>query len=208
MVSPLDRRMSGLQIRRSSTLLLRDIRRVQGLRVTSPARTALNLAPRLSHSELTRVVNELRLVNRLQVHQLRDIVARNPRHPGAAHINELIGGSQREPTRSELENAFKRLIKRYRLPTPLVNVHVGGVRVDAYFPDHQLVVELDGKVAHGDDWKTTFEEDRARVVRVMAMTGIPTVRFTHDQTTRRHKQTAAQLKTILDARLLGEHGRP
>jgi very-short-patch-repair endonuclease len=200
LISPCDIRVSTLVVHRSKTLLRHDIRTVQGLRVTSPARAALDLASRLSMEELTRVVNDLRLINKLRVHQLRDVVARNDRHPGAARIKALIGDSQREPTRSELANAFQRLIKRYKLPTPLINVHVGGERVDAYFPDNQLIVELDGRLTHGDDWKAAFEEDRRRMVDVMLRTGIPTIRFTHDRTSRRHRETAAKVKGILDAR--------
>ena len=200
LICPRDVRRATLSVQRSTTLLQRDIRTVQGLRVTSPARTALDLAARLGIEQLTRVVNDLRVINKLKVHQLRDIVNRNPRHPGARRLTELLGDSQREPTRSELENAFLRLIKRYKLPTPLINVHVGGERVDAYFPDHELIVELDGGPAHEDDWRPAFEGDRARVVDVMAKTGIPTIRFTYDQTTRLHKQTAAKLKAILDRR--------
>jgi very-short-patch-repair endonuclease len=201
LISPLDRRVPGLTIRRSSTLLRRDIRTVQGLRLTSPARTALDMAAGVGAHELERLVNDLRHNNRLKVHQLRDVVARNPCHPGARPLIAVIGEAQREPTRSELENAFLRLCKRHRLPTPVVNVHVGGERVDAYFPDHELIAELDGKaVTHADDWRPAFESDRARVVRVMARTGLPTIRFTWDQITRLHAHTAADLRSILAAR--------
>lgn len=201
LISPLDRRVPGLTIRRSGTLLRRDIRSVQGLRVTSPARTALDLAARVGAHELERIVNDLRHDNRLRVHQLRDVVARNPHHPGTAPLTALIGRAQREPTRSELENAFLRLCRRHALPTPQVNVRIGGERVDAYFPAHELIVELDGRaVTHADDWRPAFEQDRARVVAVMARTGIPTIRFTWEQITRLHGHTAANLRSILDAR--------
>jgi len=201
LISPCDIRIKGLDVRESKTLLKRDIRTVQGLKLTSPARTALDLAARLTTDELTKVVNDLRVINKLKVHQLRDVRDRNPYHPGAAKLNRLIGDSQRQPTRSELENAFRRLIKRHELPTPLINTHVGGEEVDAYFPDHQLIVELDGGAAHADDWRPAFESDRARVVKVMASTGIPTIRFTWNQITRLQNQTAANLRAILDARL-------
>ena len=97
LISARDVRLSGLTVHRSSTLIQRDIRKVQGLRVTSPARTALDLAPRLTMDELDRVVNDLRHVNRLKVHQLRDVANRNPRHPGAQTLKQLIGDSQSEP---------------------------------------------------------------------------------------------------------------
>ncbi len=83
LICPRDVRLATVSVHRSKTLLRRDIRTVQGLRVTSPARTALDLAALLTINELTRVVNDLRVINKLKVHQLRDIVNRNPRHPGA-----------------------------------------------------------------------------------------------------------------------------
>ncbi|MDE3133653.1 MAG: type IV toxin-antitoxin system AbiEi family antitoxin domain-containing protein [Acidobacteriota bacterium] len=208
LISALDRRPAALTVHRSGTLLKRDIRRLQGLRVTSPARTTLDLAARVGEQELTRIANDLRHTTKLTIPQLRDVTARNPRHPGTKPLLAVIGIAQREPTRSELENAFLRLCRRHRLPIPLVNTKIGGEDVDAYFPDHQLIVELDGRaVTHADDWRPAFENDRARVVRVMAKTGIPTIRFTWDQITRLHKQTATQLNTILEARLQGMRRR-
>ena len=207
LVSACDSRPAGLIVHHSSTLLKRDIRVVQRLRVTSPARTALDLAARLGTDELTRAVNHLRVSNQLKVHQLRDVVQRNRHHPGAAHLRQLLGDTQAAPTRSELENAFLRLVKRHKLPTPLINTHVGGAEVDAYFPDHQLIVELDGGHAHAEDWRPAFEGDRARVVDVMAKTGIPTIRFTWDQITRLHTTTAAKLRTILEVRLRAQPQR-
>jgi very-short-patch-repair endonuclease len=207
LISPRDIRLTGLIVHRSSTLIQRDIRKVQGLRVTSPARTALDLAPRLSMNELTRVVDDMRHVNRLKVPQLRDVASRNPRHPGSQKLKRLIGDSQKEHTRSELERAFRRLIKRHKLPMPLINVHVAGERVDAYFPDHQLIVELDGGLTHGNDWRPAFADDRRRGVDLLLKTGIPTAHFTWDQITRLHNETASKLKQILDTRRSGAQSR-
>jgi very-short-patch-repair endonuclease len=202
LVSARDVRLQNVKIRRAKSLLARDIRTAQGISVTSPARTALDLAPHHSEKELTRIVNDLRHVNGLKVHQLRDVMSRNPRHPGTKHLRAIVGDAPKQPTRSELENAFRRLIERHKLPTPEINATVGGEIVDAYFPDHALIVELDGReVTHADDWRPAFENDRARAVSVMAKTGIPTIRFTWNQITRLHRQTAMHLRTILDTRL-------
>ena len=206
LISARDVRLSGLTVHRSSTLIQRDIRKVQGLRVTSPARTALDLAPRLTMDELERVVDDMRHVNRLTVPQLRDLTNRNPRHPGTQKLKQLIGDSQKEHTRSELERAFRRLIKRHKLEMPLINVHVGGERVDAYFPNHQLIIELDGGVTHGNDWRPAFENDRRRGVDILLKTGIPTVHFTWDQITRLHGETASKLDQILKARRAARTG--
>ncbi len=201
LITAVDRRPSGLIVHRCTSLLRRDIRVIGGLRVTSPARTALDVAPELSDRRLTRAVNDLRHEHRLRIEQLRDVVARNPRHPGAKRIRELIGDSQPEHTRSGLEDTFLRLTRRHHLPTPLVNVHVAGIRVDAYFPDHGLIVELDGGVEHGHDWRPAFESDRAEAVEIMLQTGLPTIRFTRNQVERDGRQTALRLKGILARRI-------
>ncbi len=139
-----NRRPTGLTVHHSSTLLRRDIVERDGLRVTSAARTMLDTGRRLTARQRTRAVNDLRLRGLLTNEQLEDVVARNPRHAGAPLLRPLIETAQREPTRSELEDAFLRLIHDHELPIPRINVHVHGYRVDAHFPDHDLIVELDG----------------------------------------------------------------
>ena len=83
---------------------------------------------------------------------------------------------------------------------PLINVHVGGERVDAYFPDQQLIVELDGGVTHGDDWRPAFEDDRRRGVDIMPQDGHPDdpLHLGSDHTPA--QETAAKLDQILKAR--------
>src|SRR4051794_23663105 len=61
-------------------------------------------------------------------------------------------------TRSTAEDAFLRLIAD-RLPEPLVNTPLFGEEVDFYWPDRQLVVEVDGP-AHGRP--TSRRDDAAR----------------------------------------------
>ncbi len=170
-----DRRPTGLIVHHSSTLLKRDIRVVQGLRVTSPARTLLDTAHRLSPEQLTRAVNDLRLRDLLTLGDLRDVLARNPTHRAVRLLRPHLEQAQREPTRSVLEDRFLPLLRRHGLPTPLINVHLCGVRVDAYFPDHQLVVELDGWGSHRT--RHRFREDRRQDLTILAATGIPTVRL-------------------------------
>jgi very-short-patch-repair endonuclease len=193
-----NRRPSGLIVHHSKTLLKRDIAIVDGLRVTSPARTALDMAPRLSESQLTRTVNDLRLTNVLTMRALDDVVARNPRYAGAPLLRPLIETAQREPTRSELEDAFLALVRRYDLPVPEINVHVAGYRVDALFPDHSLVVELDGWGSHKSRY--AFNRDRRQDADILAATGMPTVRLPYDDTLNHHAETAERLKRLLRRR--------
>jgi hypothetical protein len=173
-----DRRTSGLIVHRSTTLLRRDIRVVQHLRVTSPARTLLDTAPRLTPERLTRAINDLRLRGLLSIDDLIDVIARNPTHKAVTALQLHLEFAQAEPTRSVLEDKFLPLLRRHGLPTPQVNVHVAGFRVDAYFPDHRLIVELDGWRAHRT--KERFVEDRRQDFAILAATDIPTVRLPYE----------------------------
>ena len=170
-----DRRPLGLILHHSTTLLRRDVKEVDGLRVTSPARTLLDTAGRLKPWQLTRAINDLRLRDLLTVADLEDVIARNPTHPAVTLLKPHLEHAQPEPTRSVIEDRFLPLLRKHRLPIPLINVHVAGHRVDAYFPEHRLVVELDGWGPHRS--KQAFVNDRRQDFAILAETGIPTVRL-------------------------------
>ena len=55
------------------------------------------------------------------------------------------------PTRSDLERAFLKAIRKARLPEPRVDHPVGRYTVDFYWPSHHLVVETDGTRYHEHD---------------------------------------------------------
>jgi very-short-patch-repair endonuclease len=193
-----NRRPSGLIVHQSKTLLRRDIRVVDGLRVTSPARTLLDMAPRLTERQLTRAVNDLRLRKVLSMEALADIVGRNPRYAGAPLLRPLIETAQPEPTRSDLEDAFLKVVRDYDLPMPEINVHVAGYRVDALYRDYNFVVELDGWESHKT--KHAFERDRRQDADILAATGLPTVRLPYDDTRKRAAETAARLRHLFEVR--------
>lgn len=193
-----DRRLSDVTVRQSSTLSHRDITVEQAIRVTTPARTLLDITPRMNDRQLLRAVNDLRLQHHLTVGAIRDVVDRNRRHPGAGRLRSTIDEAQREPTRSELEDRFLQMLQRFGLPTPQVNVHVAGYRVDAFFPNHRLIVELDGWATHGT--RHAFRRDRRQDAEILAATGIPTIRLSYDDTTTNAPETAQRLAAILSAR--------
>jgi hypothetical protein len=190
-----DRRPTGLLVHRSTTLLKRDITTVQGVRVTSPARTMLDNARRLKPDQLTRAVNDLRLRDLLTIDQLADVIARNPTHPAVSLLQSELEFAQPEPTRSVLEDRFLPLLRKYGLPTPQINVHVAGERVDAYFPDHALIVELDGWGSHR--FKAAFLGDRRRDFHILLQTDIPTVRIPYDDV---NDATIVKLGRLLEQR--------
>ena len=112
------RRRPGIKIHRSRTLTDPDRDCQLGIPVTSPARTALDIAPRLADKRLIRVVNDGRHARVLHLDDLVDVLDRNPTLPGAKRLRHLAETQPDGPTRSELEDAFLAFAKRFALPTP------------------------------------------------------------------------------------------
>ncbi len=96
-VIPGNRRPSGLIAHQSSTLERRDITVLQGLRVTSAARTMLDTAPRLTEKQRSRAVNDLRLRKLLTIPALIDVIQRNPRHHSVTLLRAHLELAQPEP---------------------------------------------------------------------------------------------------------------
>jgi very-short-patch-repair endonuclease len=186
---------SGIRTHRA-TIDRKDVRHHLGIRVTSPARTILDVAPRLTDKALTRAVNELRIARRLKLELLADLVARYPRHPGASRVRPLIE-TRRGPTRSELEDVFAVFATRFDLPPFEFNARVAGYEVDVLFPKQRVIVELDGYEFHGT--RQAFEKDRERDAATLAAAFV-TVRITWERLTQAPEKEAARLHAILAGR--------
>jgi very-short-patch-repair endonuclease len=190
-----EHRHRGIAVHRSS-LHPHDRTRQLGLPVTSPARTLLDNAPRMTRKALTRAVNDLRRQGFLNLSDLVELLIRAPRHPGARRLRPFAH-TQRGPTRSEFEDAFHAFTRRFGLPNALVNTTLHGLEVDAYFPDHGVIVELDGWDFHSS--RDSFESDRDRDATMLAL-GIVTVRITWERLFERPEREAGRLLRILERR--------
>ncbi len=191
-----DRRPVGIRVHRCSTLLRRDVSTHHGIRVTSPARTILDMAPQLKPKALTRLINDGRNAKLLTLDDLAEVVDRNPSHAGAPLLRPDLDNPQ-NPTRSGGEDDFPAFCRRFGLPTPLINTIVHGFEVDAYFPDERLIVELDGWPYHRS--RASFEDDRDRDATLL-MHGIPTVRITYTRLDHKAERESARLDSILRQR--------
>jgi very-short-patch-repair endonuclease len=189
-----DRKRAGIRTWRRRVLPPEDIRHHHGIPVTSPARTALDIAPQLTARALARAVNEARLAGYLHQSELNDVLTRNPRHPGATAIQQLIG---KDLTRSELEDDFVAFAERFGLPKPVMNARVAGYEVDALFAQQRVIVELDGYEFHKD--RGSFESDRERDA-ITLQAGYPTVRITRRRIHHHAEREAARLQGILNRR--------
>lgn len=193
---PTDRRRPSIAIHRSATLTRADIRRQKGIRVTSPARTVLDIAPRLDDPGLARAFNDGRLHCGLKPSHLKELLGRLPHHAGTVRCRALVEAPQ-APTRSAFEDAFVVFVKRSGLPEPLVNTRVLGYEVDVLFDKERVIVELDGYEFH--QGQGSFERDRDRDGALSAA-GLLTVRITWSALNERGPAVARRLHETLRSR--------
>jgi hypothetical protein len=183
-----------------SRLAADEVTRVDGIPVTSVARTLLELAGVLRPRALERALDEaerLRLGGPLS---LVDVVARHPGRRGVAVARALLAAGRVgvDVTRSELEERFLCFLDRAGLPRPRLNVVLGvggrAFEVDCAWPARRLVVELDGHATHST--RAAYERDRARD-RVLQAAGWRVVRVTWRQLHGDPDRVAADLAALL-----------
>lgn len=194
--APSIHRREGIRIHRAR-LERRDIRRHLGLRVTSPARTLLDTAPRLTDRDLRRAVNDQLRAKHLKLPHLKDVLERFPRNPSAARLKPFLDPPDGNPTRSHLEDDFVVFAERYGLPKPQVNVWVAGREVDAWYPEERVIVEIDSWDYHSD--RDTFERDREKDTVALEL-DIETVRLTKRRMRRSPRKEADRVLAILARR--------
>jgi very-short-patch-repair endonuclease len=120
----------------AGTLTPQEIRRREGLPVTSPERTLKDLSSFLDRPALERITNEAE-VSRLV----------RPRHDAL-------------PTRNKAERRLTDLLAKAGLRPTDTNARVAGWEVDALWADLKVVVELDGYAFHRT--RRAFERDRRK----------------------------------------------
>lgn len=181
----------GLRVHRTHSL---DAAVHDGLRLTAPARTLLDLAPLLPRPALERAAEQA-VVLRLTTH---DELARECR-PGRRGTARLRAALPTEPslTRSEAERRLLALVRAARLPRPRTNVRVAGHEVDLLWREQKLVVEVDGFAYHGS--RQAFERDRRRDADLTAA-GFRVVRFTWRQIAHEPEAVLARLAVLLAGR--------
>ena len=157
--------------------------------MTSPARTLVDLAATASTPNLERALNEARVLRLLRPGELDAPAGAR----GARRLRALLDDTTTF-TRSEAERRLVALVLKAQLPRPRTNTRVGGFEVDAHWPDHRLVVEVDGYATHAG--KRAFERDRHRDA-ILQTAGHRVLRLTWRQLTTEPEATAARLAVLL-----------
>jgi very-short-patch-repair endonuclease len=190
------RRISGVRIHRVRDLRPDEVTTVDGIPVTTPARTLIDIAemPGAARMVEQAFATALRkgLVTRAEMHRM---VERHPRHRGVPLLRQLLDAKE-EPafTRSQAEEKLLGIVRRAKLPRPELNAMVLGHEVDFLWRRESLIAEVDGYAFHGSP--RAFAEDRRRDVELV-VAGYRVLRFSWADLTDAHLATVVRLAQAL-----------
>ena len=170
------------------------------LSVTSVRLALLDAASALPFGQLRRALAEAEYRRLVTLDEVGGILRQG--RPGSRALRRALALHQPRlaRTRSVLEERFLSLCERYSIPMPEVNVPLCGFTVDALWRRERVVVELDGRSAHGSDERV--ENDRARDLALRAA-GHTVLRYTWNQVSRRARLVAADVRAALGLQPLG-----
>jgi very-short-patch-repair endonuclease len=176
---------AGVVVHRSVTIGPADVRVHEGLPVTSAARTLLDVAATLSDRDIELLLDEgLFALRILTLAQISDVLARAGSHPGRGRLARVARGyTASSKTDSPPEERLLVLIRAAGLPEPQPQVWVLGYRLDFFWPQLRLAVEVDAYGTHGG--RARFEADRRRDARLLTEKGITVLRVTQPTIERR-----------------------
>lgn len=176
-----------------------DVTTVNGIPVTSPARTVLDLAPDESPRDLGRLLRRADDNELLDRRRFEALLSRAGGHPGRAKLAAALRAYKPETAtlRSDLERRFRDLALAGGVPRPQMNALVEGYELDAYWEAEGFAVELDVYATHGSP--TSFEEDRKREDDLL-LAGIELIRVTDVRLDREPRETIARVAAHLARR--------
>ena len=171
------RRLDGVLVHRS-IVLPGDVTELRGIPITTPARTLLDLAPRVSERALARTLRTAVREGVVTLPEIGDCLGRHPRRRGSRRLADAIerySGLPLARARSGSEIRALEIIRAAGAPLPNLNARINGEEADLSWPEHRLILEIDGGPFHLD-----VGED-ARKEAVWAKAGWQVRRLPSDQ---------------------------
>jgi hypothetical protein len=175
-----------------------DVAVVDGIPVTSVARTLLDMADVLSLNPLRRVFEEAERLRLFDLRRMEAACARGNGRRGVGRARAALAAAHPDPpwTRSEIEAEFFDFCLAEGIPEPSVNVWVAGQEVDMAWLDRPTVVvaEIDGYEYHRT--REAFERDRERMAK-LTVARIPVLHVTQRRLTSKRQELKADLLSLL-----------
>jgi very-short-patch-repair endonuclease len=161
-----NRRSAGAIVRSTSTIRIIDRTTIDDTRVTSASRTIIELARDCTEAELEKAVDSAIRDGGTSVVFLSKQLAQL-RVRGRAGVRAVEKVLRDSGGTNALERRFLRLVREARLPKPRCQVihrsdGVTVARVDFQFTDTNIVVEVDGQIAHARPHQRQRDAQRRR----------------------------------------------
>ncbi len=190
-------------VHRVSTLVPDDVRRKDLFTLTSPTRTLLDIAARLSARQLESILDHGVRDGTLCADEVaaRFAALRGSGRRGVAKVEGLLhDGFDGPRPESWLERELLRILDAAGVPRPQLQVEIrlpSGrvVRVDGLYSDEGVVVELDGHGSHAT--RRERQHDAERASGLVAL-GLRVVVFTYEDLTERPAYVVRTLLGHLD----------
>jgi hypothetical protein len=161
-----------------------DSRTRDGIPVTDPSRTLLDVARFVDDRRLTRAVESARRQGLTSWPELIAVLAKHARRgrPGIRRLRRVIAANahREEITDSDFELLVLALLLEHGMPEPTIHHIIRRsdgtfvAEIDLAYPHLRIAIELDGRVHQTDE---VFERDRPRQNRI-ALEGWIILRFT------------------------------
>ena len=143
---PSRRRGRGLRVHRTTWLPDADVVEIDGLPVTSVARTLLDRARWCRTESVERAFDRAVVANRLDLGDVQRVLHEGAARPGAATLRAVaprdVAGTTL--TETDLEELLLAIVRRAGLPEPICQHPVLEYRADLCWPAARLIAEADG----------------------------------------------------------------
>ena len=163
-----------------------------GIPVTTPSQTVIDLAPALTERELERLIGEADKLDLAHPGAQREAAVAHG-GVGGSIVRKLLDKRTFLLTDSDLERRFIPIAERAGMSTPETQVILNGYRVDFFFRDENVVVETDGLRYHRTP--TQQKKDRVRD-QELTVAGVRVLRFTHEQVAHEPDHVAEILRRL------------
>jgi predicted transcriptional regulator of viral defense system len=141
-------RRPGLRVHGRPSLAPGEITTFDGLPVTSPTQTLVDLATELGPIALERAVSDADKRDLIDPEALRLALDAHAGEPGVRPLRKILDCLTFRLSDSDLEIYFRPIAVAAGLSSPLSKHWVNGFEVDFFWPDLGLVVETDGLRYH------------------------------------------------------------
>lgn len=184
-------------VHRARTLGPDDVVVVDAIPVTCVPRTLVDLAGTVPERRLAAALDNALLRELTTIDACRTYIDQRNlgRNTGVGRLMHLLDDRRGGVLASELEREFTQLVERHGLERPTRQEPVGVYTVDFFYPEHGVLVEVDGRAWHGS--AEAFERDHVRRNELSLLGYRHVLQYTWKQITQQSSYVLQTLRSAL-----------